>query len=212
LNEVFDRVNRNQRKLERQELRHAKYSGWLITYAEKEADEEDWKLFGVSSNANARRMRDIQFISELMLVILDREIIGFDQDILDAKFAEYDDPLDTKSNFNEEDFATSLLQAKASINVLETTNNVVSLFAKSFINFYTLWAYIVLNEVKPEAAVSLAQKYIDFMTELSKALKDEASVSDPNVLKYLSGARGATTDIKQRRARLEALTSAFATE
>ena len=35
---IFDRLNRNSRKLMPQEMRHAKYDGWFITFAEAEAD------------------------------------------------------------------------------------------------------------------------------------------------------------------------------
>ena len=44
INEVFDRVNRNSRNLERQELRHARYDGWFIKEMEGEADEDELRL------------------------------------------------------------------------------------------------------------------------------------------------------------------------
>src|SRR6266852_2160368 len=37
VNEVFDRLNRNARKLTRQELRHAQFDGWFISEAEAES-------------------------------------------------------------------------------------------------------------------------------------------------------------------------------
>ena len=67
VNEVFDRLNRNSRKLTSQELRHAKYDGWPITIAEAEEEKEDWKRLGIVTTARAKRMADTQFISELML-------------------------------------------------------------------------------------------------------------------------------------------------
>ena len=61
VNEVFDRLNRNARKLTRQELRHAKYDGWLITEAETESQRDEWIALGVATRARARRMVDVQF-------------------------------------------------------------------------------------------------------------------------------------------------------
>ena len=80
VNEVFDRLNRNARKLKRQELRHARFDGWLINLAEAESQEEAWKTLGVVTTARARRMDDCQAISELVLVILEGKMMGFDQD------------------------------------------------------------------------------------------------------------------------------------
>src|SRR5260221_2233260 len=51
INEVFDRLNRNARKLARQELRHAKFDGWFATYVEKEAGEDDWVTLGIVTTA-----------------------------------------------------------------------------------------------------------------------------------------------------------------
>ena len=45
VNEVFERLNRNSRKLTRQELRHAKYDGWLISHVESQAARELYASF-----------------------------------------------------------------------------------------------------------------------------------------------------------------------
>jgi len=71
INEVFDRLNRNARKLTRQELRHAKFEGWFAAQVEKESEKDAWKVLGVVTTARIKRMADTQFISELMLVVLE---------------------------------------------------------------------------------------------------------------------------------------------
>jgi hypothetical protein len=38
----------------------------------------------------AKRMQDVQFISELLLVSIEGTVHGFDQDVLTEKYAEYD--------------------------------------------------------------------------------------------------------------------------
>jgi len=89
VNEVFDRLNRNARKLTAQELRHAKFEGWLISQVEVESVREEWRTLGVATPARAKRMVDSQFISELMLVILEERVLGFDQDALDELYSKY---------------------------------------------------------------------------------------------------------------------------
>jgi len=64
LKNTFERINRNSRKLTEQEMRHARYDGWLITLAEAEAEKQEWKDFGIVTTARAKRMSDVQFISE----------------------------------------------------------------------------------------------------------------------------------------------------
>ena len=87
VNAIFDRLNRNSRRLTPQEMRHARFEGWLISEVETESTRDEWRQFGVVTTARAKRMVDSQFISELMLVVLERRIFGFDQDTLDELYA-----------------------------------------------------------------------------------------------------------------------------
>ena len=75
--EVFDRLNRNAKVLTDQELRHARFDGWLINNVENEANEENlendnkfWKNVGIATKGKAARMKDAEFISILALSIL----------------------------------------------------------------------------------------------------------------------------------------------
>lgn len=77
IEEVFDRVNRNARNLQPQELRHARYNGWFISEAENFSDNPFWANIRVSTKAKAKRMKDIQFVSELLLVVLEGNYVGF---------------------------------------------------------------------------------------------------------------------------------------
>ncbi len=68
---AFDRLNRNMRKLEPQELRHARWDGWFISLVEAECERPEWLTLGVVTKARSKRMKDAQFISELLLVVLE---------------------------------------------------------------------------------------------------------------------------------------------
>lgn len=89
-NTVFDRLNRNAKTLSNQELRHARFNGWLVNRAEQEAEQPFWKEIKLSSTSKARRMKDVEFISILMLVILEEKIVGFPQSALDALYEKYE--------------------------------------------------------------------------------------------------------------------------
>jgi hypothetical protein len=108
VNEVFDRLNRNSRRLTDQELRHAKFEGWFVTIAEAEEEKDSWKKLGIVTTARAKRMADTQFISELLMVVITREIAGFDQDAIDIFYGKYDE-IDEVENFNEESFTREAL-------------------------------------------------------------------------------------------------------
>src|SRR5580704_17929716 len=129
INEVFDRLNRNARKLTRQELRHAKFDGWFAMQVEKESEKDVWKTLGVVTTARVKRMADTQFLSELMLVILENGVLGFDQDALDEFYGKYDDtPEDSEVNFSEEKFTKTLMAARTLLTKMQEHEASVSQF------------------------------------------------------------------------------------
>ena len=142
--EVFDRLNRNARRLTNQELRHAQFEGWLITTTEAEAEREEWKELGVTTRARSTRMMDSQFISELILVILESRVIGFDQNVLDQLYGKYDD-LTELTDFSLDDFSIKYEFVKATILAMERHNGSITKWAKGFGAFYGLWALVALH-------------------------------------------------------------------
>jgi hypothetical protein len=216
VNEVFDRLNRNARKLTAQELRHAKFEGWLITEVETESTREEWRTLGVATPARAKRMVDSQFISELMLVMLEGKVLGFDQDALDELYAKYEEPSETAPELNQDEFLQRFTTAKNYLLQMDGEDGIVSQHSKGFANFYTLWALVVLTENLPPAA-TLAASYVTFMQkvqtlaeqeDLDAFLRDAAAGEYTLPLAYLTNARGASTDLGPRRERLAALRNA----
>lgn len=108
---TFERINRNSRKLVPQEMRHAKFDGWFISTVEAEAEKQEWKEFGVVTAARTKRMADVQFISELFGVIVRKRLLGFDQDVLDDLYAEFEDLSDNEM-FVEDDFIADVERIK----------------------------------------------------------------------------------------------------
>ena len=213
VNEVFDRLNRNSRRLTRQELRHAKYDGWLTSIAEAEAENETWITLGLATAARAKRMTDTQFISELMLVLLENGVLGFDQDDLDASYAKYDEPSETVVGFSEENFKKNFEQVKAYLLNMQAEDKVVSAFAKSLAHFYSLWAVVALNYASLKLPKESAQLYKSFMQKVEtlatqknlEAFLEHQGPAFQNAFTYYDYARGASTDLKPREERYKLL-------
>lgn len=169
VNEVFDRLNRNARKLTRQELRHAKFDGWFISEAETEATREEWRSLGVITTARAKRMLDTQFISELMFVVLEKKMMGFDQDALDELYAKYEEPSETAPELSQEEFQKSFAVTRSYLVQMNEEKRIVTDYSKGFGNFYTLWALIALAGTgELPAPATLAQRYKVFMQKVNR--------------------------------------------
>lgn len=202
--DVFERLNRNSRKLTSQELRHAKFDGWLITKAETEAELEVWRFLGVATRARSTRMMDVQFISELIAVILEEGPNGFSQNDLDDLYAAYDD-LEELPDFDVQAFEDVMELGKSTLVAMEQRNKSVTAIARTFTHIYSLWAVLVTAATLPDVEV-LADKYQAFMAKV-----DELADLGPSMLlppgdyeraaAYREASRGASTEPAQRRAR-----------
>jgi hypothetical protein len=211
--EIFGRYNRTAKNLEAQELRHAKYDGWFASFAENEAQKTEWSKLGVSTTARARRMKDIQFISELMIaILLNGEIIGFDQEKIDEFYANYEIPLEFDADFSEEEFIQNFERVKNKILEFENLNNAITTYAKSSTHFFTLWCVLCNNNLAHEDAT--AEKYTEFMARVNDIAQSETPLNflnDENKdiyekpFQYFENSRGANTEEPQRKKRNDIL-------
>lgn len=211
--EIFGRYNRTAKNLEAQELRHAKYDGWFATFAEEEAKKAEWSRIGVSTTARARRMKDIQFISELMIaVFLNGEIIGFDQEKIDEYYANYEIPLEYDADFSEEAFTEKFERIKSRILNFEDVSNTITTYAKSSTHFFTLWCVLCNNDLPYDA--TMIEKYRVFMgrvQEISQSETPQNFLNDDNrdiykkPFQYFENSRGANTEQPQRKERNDIL-------
>ncbi len=214
IRDTFERINRNSRKLERQEIRHAKYDGWFINEVEAEADKDDWKDFGVVTTARVKRMSDVQFISELLAINLKEGLNGFDQDSLDELYAEYEE-LEENSYFVLEDFLGGIRATKEKIRRLIKLQPDIKGHLKAFTNFYTLWGFLTLSTNEDFDLDVFSTTYLGFLDKVSDTIRsvgEEGHISqvDDTVRIYAAYSRGASTDLTPRKSRHEQLTRAMA--
>ena len=218
IRDTFERINRNSRKLQRQEIRHARYDGWFIHFVEAEAEKDEWKSFGVVTAARAKRMADVQFISELFAVNLKSQIIGFDQDWLDELYAEYEDP-EAGSAISLDDFRQRIQETKFTIGQCLQVKPQILDYLKIQTHFYSLWGYLTLQGGADFPPADLAPAYLNFMEQVSfeiRAAQDPEPRSQGNheaediiARTYAANSRGASTDLGPRRARHTQLGLAF---
>jgi hypothetical protein len=214
---TFERLNRNSRKLTPQEMRHAKYDGWFITFVETESDKQEWKDFGIVTTARAKRMQDVQFITELCILVIKNSITGFDQDVLDEVYAEYDDISDIFENgtFVSDDFSEEFDRIKKIISESLEAIPELKEYLKIQIHLYSLWAYLHLEKDKIPEINIFAKRYQQFMESVAAASRPNDSDLIDNtqnqtsygqaVSNYANYSRGATTDQTPRTKRHEAL-------
>jgi len=217
VNEVFDRLNRNSRKLVDQELRHAKFDGWFITFVEAESEAPEWETLGVVTTARRKRMRDVQFLSELLIVILKRDVGGFDQNEINEYYAEYEDPLEAGVPFSEDDVRWRFGRAKSYLLDLERQASAITKHARDFTNLYTLWGVVACHLETLPSPEDFASSYCAFMEEVERyasedymqaVLRHEQTPKSSESLKYYQNSLGASTELPQRQERHNALVQA----
>lgn len=216
IQEVFDRLNRNSKNLYPQELRHAKFDGWFVNFVETQAEKNPvWADLKVVTTGRARRMQDVQFISELARVNLKNEIVGFDQEQLDELYADYEKPEDLDPILDLEQFEADFHGTLSFIDNMRRENEEVLQYLKTYVNFYSLWSLVALNDMLVVDVSEFTNKYLGFMGEVEKlkAIKDledfvgAQGAEFENVYSYFKNARGASTEYPQRKARHIALSS-----
>lgn len=219
--EAFDRLNRNSRKLEAQELRHARYDGWLMKSVETECQDNIWaKNFGVVTPARSKRMKDAQFVSELLLVIIEKKQHDFDQLHLDNAYARYDDPDDEGIEFDSEEFTRRLSETKEFLLRMNTVGDCVRTAGATVGAFYSLWSLVALHKDRFPDPLRLGQNYQDFIALTNRLRANETGKSEDVLLSgqekwleparnYVQAIQGAHTNLGPRETRLNALLQAL---
>lgn len=198
LHEAFDRLNRNVAKLTDQELRHAKYSGIFINFVETISGDLIWKEIGISTPANVRRMKDVEFVSEIFLLIM-HGIIDGKAEVLDYYYAEYDEEIPNESNIRIKYEGIKEIIKRLSLPYRETR-------LSNLADFYSLWAALLPYSEDPEKIdYSLTAKNImHLMDEVMLAHKSDESATN-KAHEYLNAARQGSNKASNREIRARIL-------
>ena len=91
--QIFARMNASGVKLNNQEIRNAIYTGSFKTTAYELAFEqvERWKKWKTFKSMEIARMLEVELVSEFMMAMLNKGIVGKSQKSIDAFYSKYED-------------------------------------------------------------------------------------------------------------------------
>jgi len=163
---LFRRLNYVVEKLNMQELRHSQYFGEFIDAVERLSQEEFWDNIQFFSRRDSQRMKDIEFISELFVMLIDGP--QNQQKTLNEFYAKYDVEFPNKRNL--------MTLFRKVISSLETIDELIKTtrFSKKA-DFYGLFGAIAEN-------VRATNKVIDLSSSRTELLKLHELLENPSDL------------------------------
>ena len=207
LREAFDRLNRNVRGLNKQELRHARHEGPFIRFMETLAKEHFWKGIGISTPARMRNMRDVEFVSEIFLLTA----IGLQDGnyrVLDNHYAEYDDEeaFQDIEEFQSAYEETKEIMKRLGISFLRSTR------FNNLHDFYSLWTALLeyvenADSIDYEATRAELETFTERVTD-----PDDIALDDEIALKYSNAVRQGGNKRTNRKLRAEILAGLIRTK
>lgn len=200
---IFKRINKNNMKLNAQELRQATYWGNFIETMNKISDYDEWSNLGLFSANKVRRMEDVEFISELTIAHLHGP--QNKKDKLDYYYQYYE-----QNDFEESARIESMFRNVVN-EILILIPTIKKTRWRNLTDFYSL--FLVLSEntlpFSSDKRTELSAKIISFGEKVSSYLKTSEEMGnnasfDQDVISYAQNIR-ASTDIKARISRQDIL-------
>jgi hypothetical protein len=199
LREIFQRINKNVVALNKQELRQATYWGLFIKSMNNTSNREYWNKLDIFSPNDIRRMLDVEYVSELAILILHG--LQNKKDNLDKFYTIYEEEYNEKEEVSET-FDIVIHELLKIIPEISSTR-----WSKKA-DFYTLFGYFCKNKeclpLSKEKRLYAREKLLEYADEINFFVKtdSEKEVVEYNeaTIEYVRGIR-ATTDIGSRKVR-----------
>lgn len=201
INNIFDRINRNVARLTRQELRHAKFGGAFIKAAEELAVSMAEALpnnFRVVNIRSASQMRDVEFVSQLLLY-LEEGVASYSQDELDVAYNDREQEWAFESEARVR-FSRAIREISDILKAGET--RLIRSRLKNQADFYSLFAAIdTLLEADElpdaEEAYGRLEAFVD------QVESDTSRAHNGKAMEYFNAARSASNDVGPRNKRID---------
>ncbi len=190
---VFRRLNETDRSLNPQELRNAEFNGEFITAAEEITNLSFWRKWNVFLDSQVRRMRDIEFASEL-LIFLRKGIVTDDARSINSMYDSYNDIYKER----EEDIETVKLFLDFLDKTLEERKVLQKMFTRAN-DIYSLFCLFVSKKIEGKSL----EEYIDKLCEFAMAYTNEKD--HPLIGQYTEGVSSRTRSKSNREKRFYAL-------
>lgn len=201
--DMFRRLNKFVTKLSDQELRNAIYSGPFIQLSNLLADDDYWAENGIVSPAIIRRMKDIEFISELLIGVMDGPQGGSGQVIddyyrqMEAFEDEFPDQKQVKRLYDRTLTATQSIFPEIKKTRWRNRTDFYSLFVAI--------SAILGEEAKSCNAEKVRSALADFAEEVSARISDEEAKVSANAADYAAAVKRGSSDKSRRAVRHKAL-------
>jgi hypothetical protein len=158
--DTFRRLNSVVERLNKQELRHSQYFGEFAKLVDELAQHQFWLKSKVIRRGDLRRMKDAEFVSELLLVVIDG--IQDRQTTLDEYYAAYDTEFPQKHRVKAK-FLANLTELEQITDLIRDTR-----FNKKA-DFYALFAAVnQLGDKAGKKLVTASKKLQDLSDELDR--------------------------------------------
>lgn len=193
---IFDRLNRNGEPLTRQELRNAKYhSSYFLSVIKELVKVKYWEDRFI--RLKDERMEDEEFISELLFVVANKELLDSNPEVIDNLYDDYSNKEkkfidDIVNQFNLiTKFIEDLHIDYISLKKLNWTTHLYGLFSVAW--------FCINNKIQADGIkdklISLYNNYFN---------KNDYNGSSP-LIKYKSSCSSNTRSLNQRKQRLNAI-------
>ena len=204
IKDLFRRLNKYLTPLNAQELRNATYRGPFLRLSESLADDGFWSENGLATPDAIRRMRDIEFISDLLIGVLDGPQSG-NARTLDSYYAVYEDherefpgQRECKRRFSR---TLDLIQ--------EFLTDIRSTRWSNKTDFYSLFiatAHLLRDHVpRHENIEEISTALSNFALEIREYQKDESAPVNKVVADYVGAMRRGSSDQHRRGVRHQAI-------
>jgi len=206
--DTFKRINEYLTKLNEQELRNATYSGPFVKLVQACADDHFWTDNEVFTNAQVRRMKDLQFVSELLIGTAYGPQ-GGSGTAIDEHYKTYEEYEDEIPDQN--DIVTRYECALDAVQTLFPDFTKAGRY-KNLADLYSLFVALAATKSKgkviPGAAKSLAALRNALLTlaeQVSKRLAEGKAKVSEEAVKYARAVEKGVNDKSRRSARHEVL-------
>jgi hypothetical protein len=203
IRDLFVRLNTNNVSLNDQELRNSRYKGRFKQAAERFADNPLFQELGLFTARDIRRMLDVEFASELLLLLV--EGITNKKDLLEDAYARFEVEFPNEARYEYEfNAAISLVRTLAS------SANATTIKTKS--NFFSIFgACVQFLRATGRASFSNAVAIQTALTELLDAARSGNLEGKPAEFhEYTDAVTRAASDRGRRAKRQEIIYSLFA--
>lgn len=202
--DMFRRLNTFLTKLNDQELRNSTYSGPFVQLVEQLANDDYWAENGIVSAALIRRMKDLEFVSELLIGITDGPQTGSAKVIDDYyyHFEEYKEEFPKQKSVKRR-------YAKTLDLIRELFPNIRKTRWKNRTDFYSLFIVIAElladHELPQSQHAGIRKTLTNFANEVEERISDEHAKVSRGAAEYARAAVRGSSDRSRRAARHEAL-------